>query len=73
MRTTATYSITTVHNQFTSLEDKRLIEHQPQTNSWQAYMNWRNRWNVDEWEDSGDDPFADVRDKSPGREINLWL
>lgn len=38
---------------------------------WQAYLKWRQEWGVDEWEDESD-PFADVRDRSPVPEINIW-
>lgn len=38
---------------------------------WQAYLDWREEWGVDEWEDDID-PFADVRDRSPVPERNLW-
>ena len=37
---------------------------------WGAYERWRASINPADLE--GDDPFADVRDRSPGREIDLW-
>lgn len=52
-------------------EYERLSAQQPQTDFWQAYLEWRAMWEVDDWDDTLD-PFADVRDKSPGREINVW-
>ncbi len=53
-------------------EYNRLADHQPQTDFWQSYMEWRDKWQVDDWEDEFD-PFADIRDQSPGREVNVWL
>lgn len=38
---------------------------------WQAYQEWREKWQVDEWEDDID-PFVGLRDDSPGRSIDLW-
>ena len=52
-------------------EYERLSARQPQVDFWQAYMEWREKWQVDEWDDTVD-PFADVRDLSSGREINVW-
>jgi prevent-host-death family protein len=52
-------------------EYERLLAHQPKRDFWQAYLEWREMWCVDEWEDDID-PFADVRDRSPGREVNVW-
>ncbi|MCB8944054.1 MAG: type II toxin-antitoxin system Phd/YefM family antitoxin [Ardenticatenaceae bacterium] len=49
----------------------RLLKQREKRDFWQAYLDWREEWQVDEWDDT-DDPFADVRDKSPGREIDLW-
>jgi prevent-host-death family protein len=40
----------------------------PQKNFWTAYLEWREKWGVDNWEDD-DDPFANLRDPSPGREV----
>ena len=37
---------------------------------WSAIERWRA--SVDPADLEGDDPFADVRDKSPGRELDLW-
>lgn len=37
---------------------------------WGAYERWRA--SIDPADLEGDDPFADVRDRSPGREIDLW-
>jgi len=53
-------------------EYARLIENQPQQDFWTAYLAWRERWDVDSWEENDDDPFAAVRDKSPGREMTPW-
>ncbi len=53
-------------------EHKRLLAHHPQTDFWQAYTEWRDKWQIDEWEDDEDDPFADIRDTSSGRELTLW-
>ena len=52
-------------------EYARLLGQQKKQGFWQAYMDWRDKWQVDEWEEESD-PFADVRDQSPGREIDLW-
>jgi prevent-host-death family protein len=52
-------------------EYERLMEKKPKEDFWEAYLAWREEWQVDTWEDDTD-PFADVRDRSPGREINVW-
>lgn len=49
----------------------RLLKQRKKQNFWQSYLEWRKEWQVDDWEET-DDPFADVRDQSPGREIDLW-
>ena len=38
---------------------------------WEAYQLWREEWGA-EGLDEEFDPFADVRDRSPGREVNVW-
>lgn len=43
----------------------------PQKDFWTAYLAWREKWDVDNWEDD-DDPFANLRDPSPGREVAVW-
>ena len=52
-------------------EYERLVAQQTKPDFWQAYLVWREEWGVDEWADEPD-PFADVRDRTPGREVNLW-
>jgi prevent-host-death family protein len=52
-------------------EYQRLVAAQPRQDFWQAYQAWRNAWQVDTWEEEID-PFADIRDKHPGRDITLW-
>jgi prevent-host-death family protein len=52
-------------------EYQRLVAHQPQQGFWQAHQTWHNQWQVDEGEDESD-PFADIRGKQPGRDIELW-
>ena len=37
---------------------------------WAAYQRWRA--SIDPADLEGEDPFADVRDRSPGREVDLW-
>lgn len=49
----------------------QLLDRQQKRDFWQAYLDWREKWQVDDWEE-GDDPFANVRDSSPGRPIDLW-
>ena len=39
---------------------------------WEGVVEWRNSVDWDEFEDN-EDIFADVRDRSPGREENPWL
>ena len=48
------------------------VETQPQRDFWTAYQQWRAEWRVDEWDDT-EDPFADVRDRTPAPENNPWL
>lgn len=52
-------------------EYAHLLGQDEKRNFWQAYLEWRDKWQVDEWEDDVD-PFADVRDPSPGRTIDPW-
>jgi prevent-host-death family protein len=48
-----------------------LLGRQRKQSFWQGYLEWREKWHVDEMEDEGD-LFADLRDPSPGRPIDLW-
>lgn len=41
------------------------------TDFWERYMAWREAWQVDEWEEDFD-PFADVRDRMPAPDVNVW-
>jgi hypothetical protein len=43
---------------------------QPEKGSWEAYLEWREKWQVDELKED-DDLFADLRDPSPGRDIEF--
>ncbi len=52
-------------------EYKRLLAQQKKRDFWQAYEAWRQEWQH-EILDQDIDPFADVRDRSPGREVDLW-
>ncbi len=52
-------------------EYARLLGQQQKQDSWQVYINWRTAWQVDEWEEDPD-LFADIRDQSSGRDIDLW-
>lgn len=49
----------------------RLSGKEQKQSFWEGYLEWREKWQVDEWEDE-DDPFADLRDPSPGRPVDLW-
>ncbi|MFZ0545724.1 MAG: type II toxin-antitoxin system Phd/YefM family antitoxin [Candidatus Promineifilaceae bacterium] len=49
----------------------RLSGQEQKRDFWQAYLEWRDKWQVDDWEEKGD-LFADLRDPSPGRQIDLW-
>jgi prevent-host-death family protein len=52
-------------------EYEALAARPPQKDFWTAYLEWREKWDVDNWEDDVD-PFANLRDPSPGREVALW-
>lgn len=52
-------------------EYERLLANQPPPDFWAGYARWREKWGVNEW-DENDDPFANVRDQTPPREVNLW-
>ena len=52
-------------------EYEALAARPPQKDFWTAYLEWREKWDVDNWEDE-DDPFANLRDPSPGREVAIW-
>ncbi len=52
-------------------EYERLLANQLRQDFWQAYQSWRQEWLVDQLEDEAD-PFVDARDRSSGREVNLW-
>lgn len=49
---------------------EQLLAFRPEQNFWQAYQEWRQKWQGDDWED--EDIFAGIRDPSPGREVALW-
>jgi prevent-host-death family protein len=49
----------------------RLSGQQKKQDFWQSYLEWRDKWEVDGWEEDID-LFADVRDTSPGRKIDVW-
>ncbi|MBE2201578.1 MAG: type II toxin-antitoxin system Phd/YefM family antitoxin [Anaerolinea sp.] len=54
-------------------EYEDLLAQRPKRDFWTAYQQWRQEWDVETWdEDENFDPFADVRDRSPGREVNPW-
>lgn len=45
----------------------------PKRNAWKAVQAFREKYDVANWEDDLDiDAIFDVRDKSPGREVDLW-
>ena len=50
----------------------QLLGKEQKQSFWQGYLEWREKWQVDEREDEGD-PFADLRDPSPGRPIDLLI
>ena len=50
---------------------ERLLAGRITQDFWQSYEAWRREWQVAEWEDEAD-PFEDVRDRSPGREVDLF-
>lgn len=50
---------------------EQLLAQQSRLDFWQAYQAWRQKWQVDTWEDEAD-PFAGIRDHSPGRRVVLW-
>ena len=52
-------------------EYEALVARPPQKDFWTAYLEWREKWDVDNWEDDND-PFVNLRDPSPGREVALW-
>lgn len=44
----------------------------PKKSFWEAVLEFRKRYDVDNWEEDIDiDAIFDVRDKSPGREVEL--
>jgi prevent-host-death family protein len=45
---------------------------QPKKNGWEAIQEFRAKYDVANWEDLDIDAVFDVRDKSPGREVDLW-
>lgn len=51
-------------------QDTQLLGKEQKKSFWQGYLEWRETWQVDEWEDEGE-LFADLRDPSPGRPIDL--
>ena len=55
-----------------SMEEYQKMRQPPQRDWMTDYLAWRAQWGVDDWDDDFD-PWADVRDKSAGREDNPWL
>ncbi len=41
-----------------------------ETTFWEAYQAWRKRYDIDNVDLNPDEIFADVRDKSPGRDFS---
>jgi len=53
-------------------EYDRLVRHQPEPDFWQAYLEYKERWQ-DVQMDIEDDIWEGVRDRTPPREDNPWL
>ena len=53
-------------------EYRRLLAQQPKRDFWQAYLEYRERWQDVPMDIEGD-IWQDVRDKTPPREDNPWL
>ncbi len=51
-------------------EYERLCSRRP--DFWEAYQAFRKEFDLDNLNMDPDEIFADVRDKSPGREVNWW-
>ncbi len=55
-----------------SIEEYNRLQ-RPARNFGQAVLEFRRKYDVSNWEDDVDlDAIFDVRDKSPGREVDLW-
>ncbi len=52
-------------------EHRRLVAHQPQTDFWQAYLEYQERWKDVEM-DIDDDVWVDLRDNTIPSEVNVW-
>lgn len=54
-------------------EYDKLLANQPERDFWRAYLEWREKWNIDNQDIDPDDIWADVRDRTPAPETNPWL
>ena len=50
---------------------ERLMADRTTRDFWQSYERWRREWQVSDWDEEAD-PFVDLRDRSPCREVIMW-
>lgn len=54
-------------------EYAKLLANQPKRDFWTAYLEWRQKWDIDNLDIDPDDIWADVRDRTPAPDTNPWL
>ena len=53
-------------------EYEKLVANQPKRNFWTAYLEWREKWDIDNVDIDSDDIWSDVRDHTPVPDTNPW-
>lgn len=51
---------------------QQLLTQNSKLDTWQAYLAYMEQWQAEEIDIEGD-IWAEIRDKSPGKEVNPWL
>jgi prevent-host-death family protein len=54
-------------------EYETLLARPPQKDFWTAYLEWREKWDVDNMDIDPDEIWGDVRDRTPAPDANPWL
>jgi prevent-host-death family protein len=54
-------------------EYEALSARPPQKDFWTAYLEWREKWDVDNMDIDPDDIWGDIRDRTPVPDSNPWL
>ncbi|MCA9943175.1 MAG: type II toxin-antitoxin system Phd/YefM family antitoxin [Anaerolineales bacterium] len=53
-------------------EYAKLLVNQPKHDFWTAYLEWREKWDIDNLDIEPNDIWGDVRDRTPIPDTNPW-